>query len=104
MDVLHHWQLFSILYQYKIHMESFQVSAHVHRDEGFHDHAITFLMVAWGQFTDHDITLTAEIDEVLEEDLNCCRGLMQHFCIQRFSLVFIFRSKRDSPDVFPNRG
>jgi len=50
------------------------ISAHVHRDEGFHDHAITFLMVAWGQFTDHDITLTAEIDEVLEEDLNCCRG------------------------------
>ena len=51
-----------------------QVSAHVHRDDGFHDHALTFLFVAWGQFTDHDITLTAEIDEVLEEDLNCCTG------------------------------
>ena len=53
-----------------------QVSAHVHRDDGFHDHALTFLFVAWGQFTDHDITLTAEIDEVLEEDLNCCAGAM----------------------------
>ena len=51
-----------------------QVSAHVHRDDGFHDHALTFLFVAWGQFTDHDITLAAEIDEVLEEDLNCCTG------------------------------
>ena len=51
-----------------------QVSAHVHRDDGFHDHALTFLFVAWGQFTDHDITLTSEIDEVEEEDLNCCNG------------------------------
>lgn len=50
------------------------VSAHLHRDEGFHDHAITIMLVAWGQFTDHDITLTAEIDEVEEEDFNCCRG------------------------------
>ena len=60
-----------------------QVSAHVHRDEGFHDHAITFLMVAWGQFTDHDITLTAEIDEVLEDDLNCCRGAIEHIYLHR---------------------
>ena len=43
-------------------------------DEGFHDHAVTVLLVVWGQFIDHDITLTAEIDEVLEEDLNCCSG------------------------------
>merc|ERR1719443_2762668 len=50
------------------------VAAHVHRDDGFHDHALTFLFVAWGQFTDHDITLTSEIDEVEEEDLNCCNG------------------------------
>ena len=47
----------------------------MHRDQGFHDHALTFLFVAWGQFTDHDITLTSEIDEVLEEDLNCCSGI-----------------------------
>jgi len=50
------------------------VSAHAHRDEGFHDHAITFLFVAWAQFTDHDLTLTADIDEIVEEELNCCRG------------------------------
>ena len=56
-----------------------QVSAHVHRDDGFHDHALTFLFVAWGQFTDHDITLTSEIDEVLEEDLNCCSGKLSLF-------------------------
>ena len=30
------------------------------KDEGFHDHAVTILLVAWGQFIDHDITLTAE--------------------------------------------
>ena len=56
------------------HVSRVQVSAHVHRDDGFHDHALTFLFVAWGQFVDHDLTLTAEIDEVLEEDLNCCSG------------------------------
>jgi hypothetical protein len=56
------------------------VSAHVHRDEGFHDHALTFLFVAWGQFTDHDITLTSEIDEVIEEDLNCCSGISSLLC------------------------
>ena len=36
------------------------VSTTIHKDEGFHDHAVTILMVAWGQFMDHDITLTAE--------------------------------------------
>jgi len=50
------------------------VSAHTHRDDNIHEHSISILLVAWGQFTDHDITLTAEIDEVLEDDLNCCRG------------------------------
>ena len=34
-------------------------------DEGFHDHAITFLFVAWAQSTDHDLTLTADIDEIV---------------------------------------
>lgn len=35
------------------------VSRTVHPDEGFHDHAGTVLVVAWGQFMDHDYTLTA---------------------------------------------
>lgn len=36
------------------------VSAHLHRDEGLHDHAVTIMTVAWGQAIDHDFTLTAE--------------------------------------------
>lgn len=36
------------------------VSAHLHRDEGRHDHAVTIMTVAWGQAIDHDMTLTAE--------------------------------------------
>ena len=35
------------------------VSVHNHKDEGYHDHAVTLLFVAWGQFMDHDNTLTA---------------------------------------------
>ena len=34
------------------------------QDEGFHDHAVTILLVAWGQFIDHDITLTAETKDI----------------------------------------
>jgi len=45
------------------------VSAAVHRDEKVHEHSISLLMVAWGQFIDHDITLTAET-----EDVKCCKG------------------------------
>lgn len=30
----------------------------MHLDEGFHDHAGTVMVVAWGQFMDHDYTLT----------------------------------------------
>ena len=43
------------------------VSASFHnldQDEGFHDHAVTILLVAWGQFIDHDITLTAETKDI----------------------------------------
>lgn len=33
------------------------VSRAVHPDEGYHDHASTVMIVAWGQFMDHDFTL-----------------------------------------------
>ena len=48
------------------------VSAHVHRDEGLHDHAITIMTVAWGQAIDHDLTLTGETK---------CRYLILDKCI-----------------------
>ncbi|XP_063243494.1 peroxidase-like [Bacillus rossius redtenbacheri] len=35
------------------------VSRTVHPDDGYHDHAGTVMVVAWGQFMDHDYTLTA---------------------------------------------
>ena len=61
--------------------------------------------MAWGQFTDHDITLTAEIDEVLEEDLNCCTGFVVVEIWSRYAVTTIFyRPKRDTPYVFSNRG
>lgn len=31
----------------------------MHPDDGFHDHAGTVMVIAWGQFMDHDYTLTA---------------------------------------------
>lgn len=34
------------------------VSRTMHPDEGFHDHAGTVMVIAWGQFMDHDFTLT----------------------------------------------
>ncbi|CAL4121104.1 unnamed protein product, partial [Meganyctiphanes norvegica] len=49
------------------------ISAHLHRDEGLHDHAITIMTVAWGQAIDHDLTLTAETkDLVTKKDVKCC--------------------------------
>ena len=49
------------------------VSTAVHQDDGFHDHAVTVMLVAWGQFMDHDITLTAETrDEKTGETPECC--------------------------------
>lgn len=30
----------------------------MHPDEGYHDHAGTVMVIAWGQFMDHDYTLT----------------------------------------------
>jgi len=35
------------------------VSRTIHPDEGYHDHAATILLISWGQFMDHDLTLTA---------------------------------------------
>lgn len=35
------------------------VSRTMHPDEGYHDHAGTVMIIAWGQFMDHDYTLTA---------------------------------------------
>ena len=35
------------------------------QDEGYHDHAVTLLLVAWGQFIDHDITRAAETKDAM---------------------------------------
>jgi len=56
------------------------VSAHVHKDEGFHDHAVTVLLVVWGQFIDHDVTLTSETrDPRTKKTPKCCdKGTQKH--------------------------
>jgi len=62
------------------------VSAHIHRDEGLHDHAITIMAVAWGQAIDHDMTLTAETKlPGTTDDPKCCgkdRGFPACFPIE----------------------
>jgi hypothetical protein len=45
----------------------------IFQDEGWHDHAITIMLVAWGQFIDHDITLTAET-KVTQNLYSFCPG------------------------------
>lgn len=58
------------------------VSATTHGDEGFHDHAVTILLVAWGQFMDHDITLTGETkDPRTEKTPKCCDGATHPNCL-----------------------
>ena len=37
------------------------MSAHLHKDLGHHDHAVTMMLVSWGQVIDHDITFTGEM-------------------------------------------
>jgi len=50
------------------------VSRTIHPDEGYHDHAATILLISWGQFMDHDLTLTATpLDPVTRnEPEECC--------------------------------
>jgi hypothetical protein len=43
------------------------------QDEGFHDHAVTMLLVAWGQYLDHDITLTGETKDGAGKTPKCCQ-------------------------------
>ena len=55
------------------------ISSYVHSDDGFHDHAVTILLVAWGQFIDHDITLSAETkDHRTGKTPKCCDGGTPH--------------------------
>ncbi|GBP68370.1 Thyroid peroxidase [Eumeta japonica] len=51
------------------------VSRTMHPDEGFHDHAGTVMVIAWGQFMDHDYTLTATpLDPINRNDPEeCCK-------------------------------
>ncbi|XP_032687979.1 uncharacterized protein LOC116852085 [Odontomachus brunneus] len=50
------------------------VSRTMHPDEGYHDHAGTVMVIAWGQFMDHDYTLTATpLDPLNRNDPEeCC--------------------------------
>ncbi|XP_022901639.1 peroxidase [Onthophagus taurus] len=50
------------------------VSRTMHPDEGFHDHAGTVMIIAWGQFMDHDYTLTGTpLDPINRNDPEeCC--------------------------------
>ncbi|PSN32287.1 hypothetical protein C0J52_19510, partial [Blattella germanica] len=63
------------------------VSRTVHPDEGFHDHAGTVMVVAWGQFMDHDYTLTATPVDPLNrnEPEECCHRpdhLKNPYCLE----------------------
>ncbi|XP_068083660.1 peroxidase [Anabrus simplex] len=63
------------------------VSRTVHPDEGFHDHAGTVMVVAWGQFMDHDYTLTATpLDPLNRNEPEECCGRPPHlknpYCLE----------------------
>jgi hypothetical protein len=62
------------------------VSRTVHPDEGFHDHAGTVMVVAWGQFMDHDYTLTATPLGELKLS-NHSSLIHQQFAPQSFSIL-----------------
>lgn len=49
------------------------VSRTIHPDEGLHEHAGTVMLVAWGQFMDHDLTLTATpLGKFISSYCSCC--------------------------------
>ncbi|XP_028153011.1 peroxidase [Diabrotica virgifera virgifera] len=50
------------------------VSRTIHPDEGYHDHAGTVMIIAWGQFMDHDYTLQGTpLDPLNKNDPEeCC--------------------------------
>lgn len=55
------------------------VSRTIHPDEGLHEHAGTVMLVAWGQFVDHDLTLTATpLDPVNRNEPEECCGRPDH--------------------------
>lgn len=58
------------------------VSTTAHQFESAHDKAVTLLLVAWGQYIDHDITLSAEIkDPVTKKTPRCCDGVQLKECL-----------------------
>lgn len=58
------------------------ISKSVHTDDGFHDHAATIFLVFWGQFVDHDITLTSETkDPRTAKSPKCCEGVQHPQCL-----------------------
>ncbi|CAG0890250.1 unnamed protein product [Darwinula stevensoni] len=57
------------------------VSTVVHRDEGYHDHAVTLFLIAWGQAIDHDITLTGETKDERNKDPECCKRQEHEDCL-----------------------
>lgn len=49
------------------------ISTFQHRDLGFHDHAVTIFLPAWGQLIDHDMASGAETkDPQTNEEPKCC--------------------------------
>ncbi|KAI5748595.1 hypothetical protein M8J76_000496 [Diaphorina citri] len=63
------------------------VSSTMHPDENKHEHAATVMLVAWGQFMDHDFTLTATpLDPVNKnEPEECCNRpphLKNPYCME----------------------
>nr|XP_024214055.1 peroxidase-like [Halyomorpha halys] len=63
------------------------VSRTMHPDEGYHEHAGTVMIVAWGQFLDHDFTLTATPEDPVtkNEPEECCRRpphLKNPYCME----------------------
>ncbi|XP_042203107.1 lactoperoxidase-like isoform X2 [Homarus americanus] len=63
------------------------VSSMIHRDDGFHDHAATLLLVSWGQLMDHDFTLTATpLDPRNKNEIEeCCNrppALKNPYCFE----------------------